>query len=139
MGGGTFAKALRLPVQGAIRPDSSFRGFTGLIAAGTIAPGQRVRILPSGKTTEVARILVGGDERVQAGAGESVTITFAEEVDCSRGDVIAAADDPPPVADQFEASIVWMDEEALLPGRGYWLKLGDTNGIGNRATAEVFA
>ncbi len=115
--------AFRLPVQGAIRPDSSFRGFTGLIAAGSIAPGQRVRIQPSGKVTDVARLLVGGDDRTLASAGESVTVTFADEVDCSRGDVIAAADDPAPVADQFDASIVWMDEDALLPGRSYWLKL----------------
>ncbi len=123
VGGDALDKPLRLPVQGAIRPDSSFRGVTGLIACGSIAPGQRVRILPSGKITEVGRVLIGGDERAQAVAGESVTITFADEVDCSRGDVIAAADDIPPVADQFEASIVWMDEEAMLPGRGYWLKL----------------
>ncbi len=116
--------SLRLPVQGAIRPDSRFRGVTGLIAAGSVAPGERVRILPSGKTTSVARVLVGAADVERADAGRSVTLTFDDEVDCSRGDVVASADDPPAVADQFEASIVWMDEEALLPGRAYWLKLG---------------
>jgi bifunctional enzyme CysN/CysC len=121
--GGSGARPLRLPVQGAIRPDSTFRGFTGLIAQGLVGPGQRVRILPSGKVTQVTRVMVGSELRVEAGAGVSVTLTFADEVDCSRGDVIASADDPPAAADQFEASIVWMDEEALLPGRGYWLKL----------------
>ena len=118
------SNALRLPVQGAIRPDSRFRGVTGLIAAGAVRAGDRVRILPSGKTTSVARVLVGADDVESADARTSVTLTFADEVDCSRGDVVASAEDPPAVADQFEASIVWMDEEALLPGRAYWLKLG---------------
>jgi bifunctional enzyme CysN/CysC len=121
---GEEARPLRLPVQGAIRPDARFRGFTGLMAAGTVEPGDKVRVLPSGKTTQVARVLIGDRDVGRAEAGQSVTVTFADEVDCSRGDVIAAADDPPAVADQFEANIVWMDEEGLLPGRGYWLKLG---------------
>ena len=116
-------QALRLPVQGAIRPDSQFRGVSGLISAGTAATGERVRILPSGKTTTIARVLVGDRDVASAPTGQSVTLTFADEVDCSCGDVVASADDPPSVADQFEASIVWMDEEALLPGRAYWLKL----------------
>ncbi len=115
---------LRLPVQGAIRPDRQFRGYTGLIASGTAATGDRVRILPSGTVTKIARVRVGDDDFATAAAGQSVTLTFADDVDCSRGDVVASADDPPAVADQFEASIVWMDEEALLPGRAYWLKLG---------------
>ena len=117
------ARPFRLPVQLVARPDASFRGFAGLIASGRVASGDAVRILPSGKTSKVARILIGDRDVTEAQAGQSVTLTLASEVDCSRGDVIAIADDPPEVADQFEASIVWMAEEPLLPGRGYWLKL----------------
>ena len=119
--------AFRMPVQGAVRPDRNFRGVTGLVAAGTVATGDAVRILPSGKLTRIARVLVGADDADGAGEGQSVTLTFTEEVDCSRGDVVAAASDPPGVADQFEATVVWMDDEALLPGRAYWLKLGTQN------------
>jgi bifunctional enzyme CysN/CysC len=95
-----------------------------LISEGTIAPGDAVRILPSGKTTRVERIVTLDGDLDIAVAGQSVTLTLADEVDCSRGDVIAAADSPPQAADQFEATIVWMADEELLPGRGYWLKLG---------------
>ncbi|RYY25591.1 MAG: sulfate adenylyltransferase subunit CysN [Sphingomonadales bacterium] len=118
------AKAFRLPVQWVNRPNLDFRGFAGLIASGSVKPGDKVRILPSGRTTSVARIVAMGGDKEQAVAGESVTITLADEVDCSRGDVIAAADAPPQTADQFQATIVWMDQTELLPGRGYWLKLG---------------
>jgi bifunctional enzyme CysN/CysC len=118
------AKPFRMPVQLVSRPDHSFRGFCGLIASGKIATGDPVRILPSGKLTRIARIVTHGGDLDEAVAGQSVTLTLADEVDCSRGDVIAAADAPPEAADQFEATIVWMDEEDLLPGRGYWLKLG---------------
>ncbi|NIJ19338.1 bifunctional enzyme CysN/CysC [Sphingomonas naasensis] len=118
------AKAFRLPVQWVNRPNLDFRGFAGLIASGTVKPGDAVRILPSGRTSTVARIVAMGGDRDAAGAGESVTLTLADEVDCSRGDVIAAADAPPQVADQFRATIVWMDQNDLLPGRAYWLKLG---------------
>ncbi len=117
-------RPLRLPVQWVNRPNLDFRGFAGLIARGTVRPGDAVRILPSGRTTKVARIVAFGGDRPEAVAGESVTITLADEVDCSRGDVIAAADAPPEAADQFKATIVWMDQADLLPGRAYWLKLG---------------
>ena len=116
------ARPLRLPVQWVNRPSPDFRGFSGQIAAGRLSPGDGVRILPSGKTSTVARIVTMGGDLDIAVAGQSVTVTLADEVDCSRGDVIAAADAPPQVADQFEASIVWMAEEAMLPGRSYWLK-----------------
>lgn len=118
------AKPLRLPVQWVNRPNLDFRGFAGMIASGTVRPGDSVRILPSGRTTKVARIVALGGDRDEAVAGESVTLTLADEVDCSRGDVIAAADSPPEAADQFRATIVWMDQAELLPGRAYWLKLG---------------
>ena len=117
-------KPFRLPVQWVNRPNLDFRGFAGMIASGTVRPGDPVRILPSGRTTTVARIVAFGGDREQAVAGESVTITLADEVDCSRGDLIAAADAPPQVADQFRATIVWMDQSEMLPGRAYWLKLG---------------
>lgn len=118
------AKPFRLPVQWVNRPNLDFRGFSGLVASGTVSPGDRVRVLPSGKTTEVARIVTLDGDLDRAVAGQSVTLTFADEIDCSRGDVIAAADAPPEVADQFEATIVWMADEEMLPGRPYWLKLG---------------
>ncbi|MCX8474724.1 MAG: sulfate adenylyltransferase subunit CysN [Sphingomonas sp.] len=118
------AKPFRLPVQWVNRPNLDFRGFAGLIASGTVKPGDAVRILPSGRITTVSRIVAMGGDRDEAGAGESVTLTLADEVDCSRGDVIAAADAPPQAADQFKATIVWMDQNELLPGRAYWLKLG---------------
>lgn len=118
------AKPFRLPVQWVNRPNLDFRGFAGLIASGTVKPGDAVRILPSGRITTVSRIVAMEGDRDEAGAGESVTLTLADEVDCSRGDVIAAADAPPQAADQFRATIVWMDQNELLPGRAYWLKLG---------------
>jgi bifunctional enzyme CysN/CysC len=115
---------LRMPVQWVNRPDQHFRGFSGQIASGAVAPGAEVRVLPSGRVTQVARIVTADGDLDQAIAGQSVTLTLADEVDCSRGDVIAAAGDPPQAADQFEATIVWMDEHELLPGRGYWMKIG---------------
>ena len=118
------ARPFRLPVQWVNRPDLDFRGFAGLIASGTIRPGDAVRVLPSGRTSRVARIVSMDGDLEQAVAGQSVTLTLTDEIDCSRGDVIAAADAPPQVADQFRATIVWMDGEPLLPGRAYWLKTG---------------
>ncbi|WBO22559.1 sulfate adenylyltransferase subunit CysN [Sphingomonas abietis] len=119
----TAAQPFRMPVQWVNRPNLDFRGFAGLIAAGTVKPGDPVRLLPSGKTSTIARIVTMDGDLEQAVAGQSVTLTLADEVDCSRGDVIAAAAAPPQAADQFEATIVWMAEEAMLPGRSYWLKL----------------
>lgn len=115
---------LRMPVQWVNRPDLDFRGFAGQIAFGQVRPGDAVRILPSGRTTRVRRIVTMDGDLEVASAGQSVTLTFADEIDCSRGDVITAADAPAEVADQFEATLVWLDEQPLLPGRGYWLKLG---------------
>jgi bifunctional enzyme CysN/CysC len=121
---GDTAKPFRLPVQWVNRPNQDFRGFAGQIAGGRVSAGDEVRVLPSGRVTRIARIVTSGGDLDAAVAGQSVTLTFADEVDCSRGDVVAAAGDPPEVADQFEAIIVWMDEHELLPGRGYWLKVG---------------
>ncbi len=114
----------RMPVQWVNRPNLDFRGFAGQIASGTIHPGDAVRIVPSGKTSTVKTITTFDGDLEEAVAGQSVTLTLADEVDCSRGDLIAAAGDPPQASDQFRATLVWMDEEAMKPGRGYWLKLG---------------
>src|SRR3546814_53968 len=117
-------KSFRLPVQWVNRPNLDFRGFAGQIASGRIAPGDSVRILPSGKTTTIGRIVTQEGDLDEAVAGQSVTLTLADEIDCSRGDVIAAADAPPQAADQFEATLVWMADEPMIAGRAYWLKLG---------------
>ncbi|MEO5641114.1 MAG: sulfate adenylyltransferase subunit CysN [Sphingomicrobium sp.] len=112
-----------LPVQSVVRPDPSFRGFAGLIASGSVAPGDEVRLLPSGRTSIVARIVTKDGDLPSALAGQSITLTLTDEIDCARGDVITAAAAPPQVADRFEASLVWLDAEPLVPGRGYTLKL----------------
>ena len=117
-------KPFRMPVQWVNRPNLDFRGFSGLIATGEVKPGDAIRVLPSGKTSTVTRVVTMGGDLDKGIAGQSVTLTFADEIDCSRGDVIAVADNPPQVADQFEATIVWMAEAEMLPGRPYWLKLG---------------
>ncbi|MCL6683766.1 sulfate adenylyltransferase subunit CysN [Sphingomonas alba] len=117
-------RPLRLPVQYVVRPNLDFRGFAGQISSGTVRVGDAVRILPSGRTSKVARILLGEAELHLATAGQSIVVTLTDEVDCARGDVIAAADDPAQAADQFEADLVWMAEAEMVPGRGYWLKLG---------------
>jgi bifunctional enzyme CysN/CysC len=117
-------KPLRMPVQWVNRPNQDFRGFAGQIAAGKVAPGDEVRVLPSGRVTRIEWIVTADGDLPQAVAGQSVTLTLVDELDCSRGDVIASAANAPEVADQFEATLVWMDEHELLPGRGYWLKIG---------------
>jgi bifunctional enzyme CysN/CysC len=118
------ARAFRLPVQWVNRPNLDFRGFSGLISSGTVAPGDAVRVLPSGRTSTVARVVTADGDLDVAVAGQAITLTLADEIDCSRGNVIVAAADPPQVADQFEATLVWMADEELLPGRSYLLKLG---------------
>jgi bifunctional enzyme CysN/CysC len=115
---------LRLWVQWVNRPDHAFRGFAGTIASGTVTVGERVRVLPSGKESQVARIVTYDGDRDQAVAGQSVTLVLAHEIDISRGDLLASASAAPAVADQFNATLVWMGEEPLLPGRLYWLKIG---------------
>jgi bifunctional enzyme CysN/CysC len=117
-------KPFRLPVQWVNRPNLDFRGFSGLIASGAVRPGDAIRVLPSGKTSTIGRIVTLDGDLERAVAGQSVTLTFNDEIDCSRGDIITKADAPVQVADQFEATIVWMADEALMPGRPYWLKLG---------------
>jgi bifunctional enzyme CysN/CysC len=117
-------KPFRMAVQWVNRPNLDFRGFAGTIATGKVAVGDAVRVLPSGKTSTIARIVTMDGDLPQAVAGQAVTLCLSDEVDCSRGQVLCAAQDPVEVADQFEATVIWMDEVELIPGRAYWLKLG---------------
>ena len=118
------ASGLRLPVQWVNRPNQDFRGFAGTLAAGQVRAGDAVVVLPSARRSTVREVL-GPDGALElAVAGQAVTLTLADEIDVSRGDVIAAAGDPPEVADQFAAHVLWMDDAALLPGRPYWLQIG---------------
>jgi len=116
--------AFRMPVQWVNRPSPEFRGFAGMIASGNVRTGDAVRVMPSGRRSTVARILVGETDVVEAGAAQSVTLTLTEEIDVSRGDVLCAAEVPLAVANQFEATVVWMHDEPLLQGRAYLLKMG---------------
>ncbi|SOY72274.1 sulfate adenylyltransferase subunit CysN [Cupriavidus taiwanensis] len=117
-------ESFRLPVQWVNRPNLDFRGFAGTVSAGVVRRGDRVRALPSGRESRVAGIVGAAGECEQAMRGQAVTLTLADEIDISRGDVLACTEDPPAVADQFEATLVWMNEDAMLPGRPYLLKLG---------------
>ena len=116
----------RLPVQLVTRPDLDFRGYAGIITGGTVRPGDEVRVLPSGATATVLRIVTFDGDLPVAGTGQSVTLTLDREIDVSRGDLIVAAADPAGLADQFEAHLVWMHAEPLLPGRPYLMKLGSS-------------
>jgi bifunctional enzyme CysN/CysC len=118
------AKPFRMPVQWVNRPNLDFRGFSGLIATGGVKPGDAVRVLPSGKISTVKRVVTLDGDCDEAVAGQSVTICLADEIDCSRGDVIAVADALPEASNQFETTMVWLNDEALHVGRAYWLKLG---------------
>jgi bifunctional enzyme CysN/CysC len=120
----TVAAPFRLPVQWVNRPNSDFRGFSGLIASGQVSVGDLLRVLPSGKEAKVARIVTYDGDHPVAAAGESITLTLDREVDVSRGDVLVDHARPAAVADQFQATIIWMHEEAMLPGRPYLLKIG---------------
>ena len=115
---------LRLPVQWVNRPHQNFRGYTGTIASGVVKAGDEVVVLPSSRRTRVSQVLDANGDVASASAGQAVTLTLADEIDISRGDVIAAAGDPPEVADQFAAHLLWMSDAPLLPGRPYLLKIG---------------
>ncbi len=118
------SKPFRLPVQWVNRPNQNFRGFAGTIASGVVRVGDALRALPSGRQSRVARIVTHDGDLEQAVAGQSITLTLTDEIDVSRGDVLAAAEAPPAVADQFQSTIIWMHEEPMLPGRPYLLKIG---------------
>ncbi len=120
----TAAGPFRMPVQWVNRPDLDFRGFAGTVVGGAVSVGDPVCVLPGGQRSTVSRIVLGDRDLPSAIAGEGVTVCLADEIDVSRGDVLAAADSPPEVADQFEAHIVWMHEHEMLPGRPYLVKIG---------------
>jgi sulfate adenylyltransferase large subunit len=122
----------RAPVQYVNRPDSTFRGYCGLITSGEVYPGMPVQVLPSGQCTHVARIVTADGELANAFAGQAVTLTLSDDIDVSRGDVIADRDLPPTVADRFDASLVWIGPDALVPGRSYHMKLASAT-----ATATI--
>ncbi|MFA7268336.1 MAG: sulfate adenylyltransferase subunit CysN [Sterolibacterium sp.] len=124
--------SFRFPVQWVNRPNLDFRGFAGTIASGIIKVGDRVRVQPAGRETRVARIVSADGDMEQALAGQSITLALADEIDISRGDIISTIDAPAGVADQFEATLVWMAEEPMLPGRRYLLKIG-----GQTVNAEI--
>jgi bifunctional enzyme CysN/CysC len=130
-------KPFRMPVQWVNRPNLDFRGFSGLIASGSIKPGDKIKVLPSGRESTVERIVTFRADLPEAVAGQSVTLTLKDEIDISRGDVLSTAASPPEVADQFEATVVWMDDEAMLPGRPYLLKIG-TRTVGASITEPKY-
>jgi bifunctional enzyme CysN/CysC len=117
-------ETFRLPVQWVNRPNLDFRGFAGTVASGAVRPGDRVRVQPSGRESRVARIVTADGDLPVAVAGQSITLTLEDEVDISRGNVISRAESPAEVADQFEATLVWMADEPMYPGRAYLLKIG---------------
>ncbi|MBY0473703.1 MAG: sulfate adenylyltransferase subunit CysN [Nitrosomonas sp.] len=121
----------RMPVQWVNRPNLDFRGYSGMVARGSVRPGDLVRVLPSGRESRVTRIVTSDGDLTQAVSGQSITLTLADEIDISRGDILAATDTLPGVADQFEATIVWMVDESMLPGRPYLMKIGTKTATAN--------
>ncbi|HEY3496409.1 MAG TPA: sulfate adenylyltransferase subunit CysN [Polyangiaceae bacterium] len=117
-------KPFRMPVQWVNRPNLDFRGFTGTIVSGSVKAGDAVRVQPSGRVSRVARIVTKDGDLEKAIVGQSITLTLADEVDVSRGDLIASAEDSAEVSNQFEATVVWMNEAPLLRGRSYLMKIG---------------
>lgn len=124
------ARPFRMPVQWVNRPNLDFRGFAGNVASGRVRPGDKIKVMPSGRETTVARLVTYDGDLEGAAAGDAVTITLADEVDVARGDMLVAADAPTEVADQFEAKIVWMDEQPLLPGRNYIVRFANQSVTG---------
>ncbi len=116
--------AFRFPVQWVNRPDPDFRGFSGTVASGRVRPGDSIVLFPSAKETEISRIVAADGDLDEAVAGDAVTLTLQDEIDISRGDIIAAKDERPELSDQFAAHLIWMAEEPLLPGRPYFIKCG---------------
>ena len=117
-------RPFRMPVQWVNRPDLDFRGFSGTIASGRVKPGDEIVVSASGQSSKVVRIVTFDGDLDQAGPAQAVTLTLADEIDISRGDVLASASDRPDFADQFEAKLIWMSEEPLLPSRTYMIKIG---------------
>jgi bifunctional enzyme CysN/CysC len=122
--GGRSTQEFRLPVQWVNRPDSTFRGYTGTIAAGTVHAGDTVVVSRTGQTARVSRIVTMDGDLIAASAGDAITLTLDQEIDVSRGDVLSPPQARPDVSDQIAAHVIWMSDEAMLPGRSYYLKAG---------------
>jgi bifunctional enzyme CysN/CysC len=120
---GERERPFRLPVQWVSRPNQDFRGYAGTLVGGHVAVGDRIRVQPSGRQAQIARIVTADGDLAEAIEGQAVTLTLTDDIDISRGDLLSAADAPAEVADQFEATLVWMHETPLYPGRSYLLKL----------------
>jgi bifunctional enzyme CysN/CysC len=116
-------RAFRLPVQWVNRPNLDFRGFSGTVAGGVVKMGDEIIAMPSGSRSKVARIVTASGDLDEAQAGQAVTLTLADEIDISRGDVICGGQAPSLISDQFAAHILWMSEDAMLPGRQYYMKV----------------
>ncbi len=125
----------RMPVQWVNRPNLDFRGFSGMVSSGTVHPGDLIKVMPSAKQSRVARVLIDGD-LPYATAGQSITVTLEDEIDCSRGDVICGAEHPAEVSDQFETTIVWMSDTPMPPGRSYVMKIGTKTVTGSITTLK---
>jgi bifunctional enzyme CysN/CysC len=116
---------LRMPVQRVVRPDQTFRGYAGTIEQGSVNPGDKIVVLPSGQTTAIARIVTFDGDLIHAVAGEAITLVLEREMDISRGDVIAAVADAPELSDQFAVHLVWLNETPIYPGQSYYVKIGN--------------
>jgi sulfate adenylyltransferase large subunit len=128
----TDRQPLRMPIQWVNRPDPDFRGYSGLVVGGEVRAGMSVKILPSGRVTRVSRIATFDGDLPRAAPGRSVTLTFADQVDASRGDMVVSTEQPPAMTDRFSARLFWISSEPLAPGRDYLLKLATTT-----ATAKI--
>ena len=117
-------RKFRMPVQWVNRPNSDFRGFSGLVSTGEISTGDKVKVMPSGRESTIARIVTYDGDLEMAHAGQSVTLTLNDEIDASRGDIFVKSDEPTEVADQFQAHVVWMADKEMIPGRPYLMKVG---------------
>jgi bifunctional enzyme CysN/CysC len=127
-------RPFRFPVQWVNRPNSEFRGYAGTVASGSIAPGDDIVVAASGRLSRIARIVTADGDRDRAVAGEAVTLTLADEIDIGRGDMLARPDERPDVADQFAAHLIWMDQDALVPGRSYILRIGTQSAVSATVT-----
>ena len=134
--GGGSAPAFRFPVQSVMRPDATFRGLGGTVTAGAVSPGDDVVVLPSGVRAKAARIVTFDGEPGRAARGDSVVVVLDREVDASRGSVLATATDPPELADQVSATLIWMGEEPMLSGRSYGVKLATQSAVATITTLK---
>ena len=125
-----------MPVQWVNRPHQDFRGFSGRVTSGAVSVGDRVSVLPGGSSSQIKQIISGNKNLNRAVSGDSVTITFDDDIDCSRGQVIVDASHPLDVASQFEMTVIWLDEIELVVGRSYFIKLATTWVSGTLSTPK---